>query len=253
MGLCRTCGRECGGRAYCLSCRSEKQHDGACPACNGTGQESSGCDGQVACSRCGGNGRYRMRPPKRGKGASRPPSTGRKGPGIETPVPGEQGVPETALDAAHLSREEFARVYEKPVHHYLRGTLCKTEADVQAVAQAFFVRLGDQALLSRSDPRGAGFRALLKSTLRQFTLDRDEATGRSFAFNWKRALIADAVEDLRPRLDGLKLKIFDAYYGSGGRPTYDQVASQLGLTQDDVMRSLVDVQAEIQTRLEKDR
>jgi RNA polymerase sigma factor (sigma-70 family) len=187
------------------------------------------------------------------------------GPGAE--------FPETVLDVVRLSGDAFARAYWKPVYHYFRVAWRKSNEDAKDLAQAFFLWLGDPAILKKYDPQRAAFRTFLKTLLRHFAQHHDEAMGRlkrgggrtavplegidvpdegTFERDWRRALIEDAVEDIRPRLDGLKLKIFEAYYMSGGRPTYDEVAAKFGLKAHDVQHTLAEVRSEIRSRLEND-
>lgn len=182
--------------------------------------------------------------------------------------------PETVLDVVKLPGDAFARAYWKPVYHYFRVAWRKSNEDAKDLAQAFFLWVADPAILAKYDPGRAAFRTFLKTLLRHFAQHHDEAMGRlkrgggrtavpleslevpderTFERDWRRALIEDAVEEIRTRLDGLKLKIFEAYYLAGDRPTYDAVAARFGLKAHDVQHALAEVRSEIRSRLANDR
>ncbi|HYF00614.1 MAG TPA: hypothetical protein VEJ18_16960 [Planctomycetota bacterium] len=192
----------------------------------------------------------------------------------DTSLGGERAdFPETVLDVVRLSGDAFCRAYWKPVYHYFRVAWRKSNEDAKDLAQAFFLWLSDPAVLAKYDPQRAAFRTFLKSLLRHFAQHHDEAMGRlkrgggrtavpldglevpdeqTFERDWRRALIEDAVEEVRGRLDGVKIRVFEAYYLSGDRPTYEALAARFGLKVHDVQHYLAEVRSEVRSRLEHD-
>ena len=190
----------------------------------------------------------------------------------DTSLGGPEGdFPETVLDVVRLSSDAFCRAYWKPVYHYFRVAWRTSNVDAQDLAQAFFLRLSDPAVLAKYDPERAAFRTFLKGLLRHFALHHDEALGRlkrgggraavpldglevpderTFERDWRHALIEDAVEEARRRVDPLKIRIFEAYYLAGETPTYDALAARFGLKAHDVQHALAEVRSEVRSRLE---
>src|ERR1051325_11532211 len=68
--------------------------------------------------------------------------------------------------------------YWKPAYHYLRVAWAKSNEDSKDLVQAFFLWLVDGDALSRYDPGRAAFRTYLKSLLRHFVQNHDEALSR---------------------------------------------------------------------------
>lgn len=83
-------------------------------------------------------------------------------------VEGAEGTRAPDLDA-------LARAYWRPVQAWLRasGGCAGTDADADDAAQDFFVWLIERARLARADPARGRFRALLKTMLRHFAIDRE--------------------------------------------------------------------------------
>src|SRR5262245_51585989 len=64
--------------------------------------------------------------------------------------------------------------YWKPVYHYLRTALVRTNEDAKDLTQAFFSWLLERDLLARYDPRQGSFRGYLKGLLRNFLGNREQ-------------------------------------------------------------------------------
>ena len=190
--------------------------------------------------------------------------------------------PETVLDvvrkAADGAPDEFCRRYWKPVYHYFRVSWARSNEDAKDLAQAFFLWLSDPRVLKRYDPARAGFRTYLKSLLRHFVQHHDEALGRlkrgggkialpldadvalqapdrapgppdAFDADWRRGLLDDAVEAVRDRLQGPKVRVFEEYYLGGERPTYAALAARHGMSEHEVQHALREVRAEVRERI----
>ena len=202
------------------------------------------------------------------------------------------GMVERARDASpqvrQLGLEELARKYWKPVYHYLRVAWAKSNEDAKDLAQAFFLWLADGRALDRYAPERASFRTFLKSLLRHFVQHHDEALDRlkrgggqtllriddddaplaglvadprapspdeAFEREWRRALMARAVERVRRRLqsqgDDVKFRVFERYYlnESPEDPTYAAIAEDLRLKEGDVKHALADVREEVRKEI----
>jgi RNA polymerase sigma factor (sigma-70 family) len=178
--------------------------------------------------------------------------------------------PETVLDLVRQDRDAFCRLYWKPIYYYFRVAWRKSNEDAKDLAQAFFLWLSDPAVLAKFDPQRAAFRTFLKSLLKHFVLHEEEARTRlkrgggraavplspdipdpaGFERDWRRALIEEAVDDVRSTLQGLKVQVFEQYYLSGDRPTYESLAARFGLKVHDVQHYLAEVRSHVRQRLD---
>lgn len=197
---------------------------------------------------------------------------------------------ERARDAAPEVRqgglEDLCRSYWKPVYHYLRVAWAKSNEDAKDLAQAFFLWLTDGQALKRYAPERGGFRTFLKALLRHFVQHHDEALDRLkrgggkvilrldddgaltvhdpatatpeevFEREWRRTLMAAAVERVRRRLAAgaasVKFRVFEEYYLNGApdaRPTYAGIAGPLGLTEGEVKHHLADVRNDVRSEI----
>lgn len=186
---------------------------------------------------------------------------------------------------------DFCRRYWKPVYHYLRAAWAKSNEDAKDLSQAFFLSLVDGEALRRYDPQRAAFRTFLKSLLRHFVQNHDEAMARlkrgggqkilalddlemplegivpdprqaspddAFHKAWQSSILARAVDRVRTRLlsEGkeLKFRVFEAYdlFRDGEPPTYASVASRFGLEGSEVQHYLVDVREELRNEIRKE-
>jgi RNA polymerase sigma-70 factor (ECF subfamily) len=184
--------------------------------------------------------------------------------------------------------ESLARQYWKPVYHYLRVAWARSNEDAKDLAQGFFLWLTDRQAFRRYEPQRGSFRTFLKALLRHFVQHHDEALDRLkrgggqillpldseddapaavadpraaepdlvFEREWRRALMAVAVEQVRRRFQdaghGAKFHAFEEYTlnaEAGERRTYAAVAARLNLKEQDVKRFLEDVREEIRREI----
>jgi len=157
-----------------------------------------------------------------------------------------------ACDPSTTVRQEglndLCRRYWKPVYYHLRVGWAKSNDAAKDLTQAFFLWLVEGGALSRYEPQRASFRTFLKSLLRHFVQNQDEALHRlkrgggvsilaledpgaplegvlanpgavdpdeAFHKAWRSTVIARAVDRVRASLlaDGkdLKFRVFEAY------------------------------------------
>lgn len=197
------------------------------------------------------------------------------------------GMVDRARDASPAVRQagldELAKTYWKPVYHFLRVAWTKSNEDAKDLAQAFFLWLADRDALRRYEAERGRFRAFLKSLLRHFIQHHDEAMARvkrgggrvkvpvedlavvdfreetpeeAFEREWRRSVMAAAVENVRRRLlrddSGEKFRVFEAYYldpPPGERPTYASVGRRLGVNEGEVKHTLCDVREEVRREI----
>jgi RNA polymerase sigma factor (sigma-70 family) len=194
------------------------------------------------------------------------------------------GVRQEALD-------DLCRRYWKPVYHYFRAGWVKSNEDAKDLTQAFFLSLMDGETLSRYDPQRASFRTFLKSLLRHFVQNHDEALARlkrggglkilklddpdvplngtlpdpreanpddAFHHEWRSVLLSRAVERVRQRLlsEGkeIKFRVFEAYDLCPGAepPTYASLGKRFGLEGSIVQHYLVDVREELRNEIRRE-
>ena len=183
-----------------------------------------------------------------------------------------------ACDPSTTVRQEglndLCRRYWKPVYHHLRVGWAKTNDTAKDLTQAFFLWLVEGGALARYEPERASFRTFLKSLLRHFVQNQDEALHRlkrgggvallaledgiptnpqatdpdeAFHKAWRSSVIARAVDRVREslRADGkeLKFRVFEAYdlRPQEEQPTYAVLAQQFGLQGSEVQHYLADV------------
>ena len=141
--------------------------------------------------------------------------------------------------------------YWQPVHMYLRLRWRETEDAAADLTQAFFSKTLESATLTSYDPAKGTFRTYLRTCLDHFVLNARKQASRAqpvpldfdlaapaeepeelFHREWVRSLFSLAVEDLRAAGDGLRFRVFERYdlSESDSRPTYSDLAAELGLT-----------------------
>jgi RNA polymerase sigma-70 factor (ECF subfamily) len=179
--------------------------------------------------------------------------------------------------------EELGRRYWKPVYHFVRVAWKKSNEEAKDLTQAFFLWLLEEDALRSYDPGRAPFRPYLKSLLRHFlqnsgralqTLKRgggvrivaldagsaglpDPAVtdpDRAFDRAYLRDLMERAIHRVRQRLEprhAVKFRVFEAYdlRPPEGRPTYVELARQMGLKETDVSNYLFSVREEIRAEM----
>lgn len=174
--------------------------------------------------------------------------------------------------ARRAALEKLAELYWRPVYAYIRARWNKSGADAMDLAQEFFLRLMDGRLLDHADPKRGRFRALLKSSLDHFVINQARADHaqmrggdkRHLSFgtevdadrivdsragespddaldrHWRRAVLDEAIRRLESRsaAEGRAdaFAVFRRYdlAESESRPTYDQMAAELGVTTIDI-------------------
>jgi len=186
-------------------------------------------------------------------------------------------------DVRRGGMEELARRYWKPVYHFIRAAWSKPNEESKDLTQAFFLWLVEGDGLRPYDPARGGFRPFLKSLLRHFLQNRDRALQalkrggavrflaleaspaaipdpnasdpeRAFDRACLRDLMERAIERVRERLaptHPLKLRVFEAYdlRTPERRPTYADLARDLGLKETDVSNYLFSVREEIRAEM----
>src|SRR6185503_7482734 len=202
------------------------------------------------------------------------------------------GIVRRACDPSQEVRQEglndLCRRYWKPVYHHLRVGWARSNDNAKDLTQAFFLWLVEDGALSRYDPQRASFRTFLKSLLRHFVQNQDEALGRlkrgggvqvltlgdpasplagvledphstdpddAFHKAWRSSLIARAVDRVRERLlaEGkeLKYRVFEAYdlTTQGEPPTYASLAERFGLHVTEVQHYLADTREMVRSEI----
>src|SRR5436190_23625015 len=205
------------------------------------------------------------------------------------------GMVQRACDPSTRVRQEglndLCRRYWKPVYHHLRVGWAKSNDGAKDLTQAFFLWLVEGDALSRYEPQRASFRTFLKSLLRHFVQNQDEALRRlkrggglsilpledpdapldalladpgaadpeaAFHKAWRSSLIARAVEQVRQTLlaDGkeTKFRIFEAYdlRPQGEQPTYGSLGQQFGLQGSEVQHYLADAREMVRNEIRRE-
>ena len=183
----------------------------------------------------------------------------------------DPGVRAAAYDA-------LARSYWRPVYLYIRHRSTRDVEDARDLTQEFFARAFEREYLERYDPARARFRTFVRTCLDGFLANQAQAAARlkrggGFAIasvdfaeadadlllraplddadperwfhrEWVRGLFAGALETLRRRCDAAgharAFTVFRRYDvdDSTPRPTYADVAGELGLRVTDVTNEL---------------
>ncbi len=183
------------------------------------------------------------------------------------------------------SLADVVRRYWKPVYGYIRALRGRGVEDAKDLTQEFFARLLEKGLVERADPQRGNFRGLLKRSAHNFVIDagrreharrppsgvlvlpfdecRDEENVRAdrdpdevFADEWSRAVLAEAMEELRRRLQqrGIEgyYEVFRAYCfpeandsSDAQAATYRDVAERLGLSEAGVRKRLARCRTEL--------
>lgn len=165
--------------------------------------------------------------------------------------------------------------YWRPVYAYVRSTFGKSREDAKDLTQGFFTSLLEDDFLARFDASRGRFRPFLKAALRNF-LAKEHREGRAesrgggrpllsldvadleterfladlrgsdpeeaFDRQWVREMLARALASLRESLEaegkGVYFRAYQAYELAAGRPTYGDVARELGISASDVTNHL---------------
>lgn len=171
-------------------------------------------------------------------------------------------------ETRRLAFASLIEAYWKPVYKYLRLKWRVDASDAADLTQEFFTTALEKDVLGRYEPQRARFRTYLRLCLDGFVANVKKAEGRLkrggavaivslnfetaegelrdyepsvpadvdqlFYQEWVRALFQHAVEDLRAATPPNRLVMFEVFerydLAHDGRPTYAQIASELGLT-----------------------
>ncbi len=172
--------------------------------------------------------------------------------------------------------ETLIRRYWKPVYWYVRLSRQTDAATAMDLTQSFFVRVLESGLVERADASRGRFRSFLKVSLRNFLTDQDRASAaerrggtalhlslddaesgaasilaagrelgpeRLFEREWCATVVQRALAAVRERLrrEGHEtwLAAFEMYdVANEGGLAYSDVASKLGVSEDDVRNHL---------------
>jgi RNA polymerase sigma factor (sigma-70 family) len=151
--------------------------------------------------------------------------------------------------------------YWKPVYKYLRVQHRAEGDEAQDLTQSFFALALEKGTFDRYDPAKARFRTFLRLVLDGFVANERKAARREkrgggavaldfegaeaelarapaqdltpeeyFHREWVRALFARAVERLRGEAGPRRFLLFERYDLEENRPTYAELAGELGVT-----------------------
>jgi RNA polymerase sigma factor (sigma-70 family) len=146
--------------------------------------------------------------------------------------------------------------YWKPVYKYLRVQHRAEGDEAQDLAQSFFALALEKGTFDRYDPAKARFRTFLRLVLDGFVANERKAARREkrgggmaalsldfegaeaelarseeyFHREWIRALFARAVERLRAEAHPRRFLLFERHDLEEVRPTYSELAGELGIT-----------------------
>jgi RNA polymerase sigma factor (sigma-70 family) len=163
----------------------------------------------------------------------------------------------------------LAQGYWKPIYKYLRVRWRAAKEEAEDLTQEFFTRALEKQFFDRYDPAVARFRTYLRTCVDRFVANQRRAAGRSkrggdlkavpfdfaavegelaqsgipesvdveeyFQREWMRSFFEGTVDALRRRCEGLgkraHFQLFERYdlEDGGARPTYGQLAAELGL------------------------
>jgi len=205
------------------------------------------------------------------------------------------GIVRRACDPSQEVRQEglndLCRRYWKPVYHHLRVGWARSNDNAKDLTQAFFLWLVEDGALGRYDPQRASFRTFLKTLLRHFVQNQDQALGRlkrggglkflawegpeaslegvvadpqaldpdaAFHKAWRSSVIARAVDRVRDRLQAegkdVKFRVFEAYdlAPPDGPPTYESLADRFGIRGTEVQHYLADVREAVRSEIRRE-
>jgi RNA polymerase sigma-70 factor (ECF subfamily) len=188
------------------------------------------------------------------------------------------------LQSDEQALEALCRRYWKPVYHYLRTVLARSNDDAKDLTQAFFLSLLEGGALQKYDRALGSFRKFLKVLLGGFTSDHDKAVQRlkrgggkkivnfeelddtlsggatdpEQAFNqaWAKQMAREAIDRVRRRFASTgrekQFEVFDAYDLRGDKSTYSELAQRLGLKEADVRNYLFAVREAVRIEIRQE-
>jgi RNA polymerase sigma factor (sigma-70 family) len=186
--------------------------------------------------------------------------------------------------ARALAYEKVVAAYWKPAYKHVRLKWRASNDDAKDIVQGFFTRALDKSFLQDFDPSRATFRVYLRVCLDRFAANERQRAAREkrgggmamaaldpeelesgeenmddrFHREWMRSLFEQALATLRERCEAenriMQFRIFERYDLCPGkqRPTYDQLARELGVTAGAVNNYLAAMRRDVRrTVLEK--
>jgi RNA polymerase sigma factor (sigma-70 family) len=190
-------------------------------------------------------------------------------------------------DTRRVAHEALVEAYWKPIYKYLRLKWHLSPDAAADATQEFFLSLLERDLVSRYDPARARFRTYLRLCLDGFAANQQKAERRLkrggaavtvpldfttaegelvriepsvpsdvdelFYREWVRVLFDRAVADLRDQCEARgRQSMFDVFArydlaDAASRPSYDEIASALGLATTTVTNHLAAMRREFRT------
>ena len=185
---------------------------------------------------------------------------------------------------ARAAWEKLATLYWKPVYAFLRLRWGKSNDDAKVLTQDFFLHLMKGERLRRVDPEMGKFRTFLLSILENVVKNEARDRGRIkrgglnaviplinddaievdkrlgggvkrtpedvFELEWARAVLGAAHDILRTKYsaEGKEpyLRVYDLWANSDPQFTYQDIAKELGLSENQVRNYLFSVKKELQ-------
>ncbi len=169
-----------------------------------------------------------------------------------------------AAPEARASLEALTSAYWPPVYAYLRSRWRRSREEAEDLAQDFFATLAERDVLSRLAPAHGSFRSYVKAALDNFArqdharasrekrgggvahvpLDDQELSLEGtpeevFDREWARAVLADALEELRAASETPSFEIFVLRdVEAAGDASYESLARRFGVAESDVTNYL---------------
>lgn len=175
--------------------------------------------------------------------------------------------------------EDLCRRYWKPVYRYARAAWSKSNEDAKDITQAFFLWLLEGEPLRAYAPERGGLRPYLKVLLRRFIGHREAAMQRLkrgggaihmsivddgmvvapdadpeklFDRAWVHELVTQAVERVRAREPEVAFKVYERFELSTERPSYADLATELGIAVGDVKNHLFRIRENVRREIRAD-
>jgi RNA polymerase sigma factor (sigma-70 family) len=167
-----------------------------------------------------------------------------------------------------IAWERMVSSYWKPVYRYIRLQWRLSNEDAKDLTQAFFMRAMEKDFFVRYDPTKARLSTFMRVCVDRFAANDAQASQRQkrgggtlpeplsgaepdeyLHREWIRTQFADAVQDLRAKLDATKFAVFEAYDLADDRPSYRELADRFGVKETDVTNYLSAARRELRRAL----
>jgi RNA polymerase sigma factor (sigma-70 family) len=191
------------------------------------------------------------------------------------------GIASDRANERQRALERIVQAYWKPVYKYARLQWQRSHEDAKDLTQGFFAAATEKAYLAAFDPEKGRFRTFLRVCVDRYVgktasagkaakrggtalvLDFESAehelagaggiddVERWFEREWARSIFDGAIVALRSRADEplakTRLAVFERYdlVDPGKRPSYAELAQQLGIKPTDVTNHLAAVRREL--------